>query len=111
MDCFSKIVSAKMYVSIDLEQPRTEQGIGSSETSFNFGGPWVYGTSNWSKCKCMWQCVITSKYQARLAGEYGEVIRSQWGVCLTGSDTAGRFGYWQDWRSKATAGETVGFGS
>ncbi|GAB0180924.1 triadin [Grus japonensis] len=41
MDCFSKIASAKMY-----------------------------GTSNWSERKRIWQCVIVSKYQARLAGHF-----------------------------------------
>lgn len=49
-DCLCKI-----YVSIDLEQPRAEQGIGSSETPLDFGGPCVYDTSNWRECKCIWQ--------------------------------------------------------
>jgi len=85
-------------------------GRASSGTSLDFRDPCVYGTSNSSKHKFMWQCVITSKCQARLAGEQGEVVRSQSGVCLTGSETVKGVGYQSDWESQPTAWETVGFG-
>lgn len=93
MDCSARIGSASMYVSTDLEHPRAGQGIAPSRKTPHFGDPCVYVISNWSENKCIWQWGITSRYQARLVDECGEVAGIQWGACITGSESAGGLGY------------------